>query len=89
MAADEIRSGSSSDGESDSSRSATENIRELRDASKELLRAGKQISENLGELSDRVEHAKTVGAQIATSPWLLAGGAIGAGLLFLIFSRQK
>ncbi|HSU57996.1 MAG TPA: hypothetical protein VLI55_01680 [Bryobacteraceae bacterium] len=75
--------------ESDSNRSAVDNIKQLRDAGKELLDAGNQITENLGELSERVERAKSVGAEVATSPWFIAGGAILAGLLVLAFSHHR
>lgn len=67
----------------ESDRSATDNLREIRDAGKELLDAGKQLTENIDELSKRVEHAKS----IITSPWLLVGGAIFAGIFLL--SRGK
>ena len=61
----------------ESDRSATDNLREIRDA-------GKQLTENIDELSKRVEHAKRRSADVITSPWLLVGGAIFAGL-FLLF----
>jgi hypothetical protein len=70
-------------------RSAADNIRELTDASKQLFEAGKQMTENLNELSGRVEHATNVASRIATSPWLLAGGAIAVGLLFILSSRKS
>ena len=70
-------------------RSVAENIRELTDASKQLFEAGRQMTENLSELSERVERAKTIGSRVATSPWLLAGGAIAVGLVFILTSRNK
>ncbi len=69
-------------------RSATENIRELTEASKQLFEAGKQMTDNLTELSQRVEHATNVGSQVLKSPWLLAGGAVAAGVLILLISRK-
>lgn len=71
------------------SRSATDNIKELTQASKDLLHAGEQIKQNLSELSDRAEHATNVGKQIATSPWFLSLSAIAAGILLLTFSRHR
>lgn len=70
-------------------RSATDNLRELTEASKQLLEAGKQMTENLTELSGRVEHAKNVGSQVLKSPWLVAGGAVAAGLVVLLISRHQ
>lgn len=69
-------------------RSATENIREFTEASKQLLEAGKQMTDNLSELSERVEHATDVGSKVLKSPWLLVGGAIAAGALMLLISRR-
>lgn len=71
----------------ESDRSATDNLREIRDAGKELLDAGKQLTENIDELSKRVEHAKRRSAEVITSPWLLSAGAILAGVFLL--SRGK
>lgn len=72
----------------DQQRSASDNLRELSEASKQLLEAGKQMTDNLSELSGRVEHAKNVGSQMLKSPWLVAGGAVAAGVLVLLMSRQ-
>lgn len=71
-----------------SQRSTAENIRELTAASKQLLEAGRQMTDNLTELSQRVEHAGTIGSQILKSPWLVVGGTITAGILLLVFSRK-
>jgi hypothetical protein len=70
-------------------RSASENIRELTEASKQLLAAGKQLTDNLTELSEHVEHAKNVSAEVLRSPWLIAMGAIAAGALVLLISRHR
>lgn len=69
-------------------RSAADNVRELTDASKQLLEAGKQMTDNLSELSERVEHAKNAGSDLLKSPWLVVTGAIAAGLLILAVSRR-
>jgi len=71
----------------ESDRSATDNLREIRDAGKELLNAGKQLTENIDELSKRIEHAKSRSAEVITSPWILVAGAIFAGTFFLV--RRK
>ncbi len=78
----------SSTGENGQQRSASDNLRELADASSQLLEAGKQMTENLSELSGRVEHAKNVGSRALKSPWMLAGGAVAAGLVMLLVSRH-
>lgn len=71
------------------SRSAADNIRELTAASKQLLQAGKQMTDNLSELSERVEHASTMGAQILKSPWLIVAGALIAGTVMLVVARKS
>jgi hypothetical protein len=70
-------------------RSASDNVRELTEASKQLIQAGKQMSDNLSELSDRMEHAKNVTSQVLKSPWLLAGGAMALGALMLMTGRHR
>jgi ElaB/YqjD/DUF883 family membrane-anchored ribosome-binding protein len=69
--------------------SAAENTRELTDASKQLLEAGQQVTENLSELSHRIEHAKNVSSEALKSPWLTAGAAIAVGALILLISRKS
>jgi hypothetical protein len=68
--------------------STVENLRELTAASKQLFEAGKQMTDNLTELSNRVEHATTVGSNILQNPLFLAGTAAVAGALFIAFSRR-
>lgn len=70
-------------------KSTADNIKELTEASKDLLHAGQQITENLNELSNRAEYATHVGEQIARNPWFLSIAAIGAGILVLAFSRKR
>jgi hypothetical protein len=70
-------------------RSTADNIRELTQASKQLFEAGKQLTDNLSELSERVEHASEMGSNILTSPWLVAGAAIAAGVLLVVFARRR
>jgi hypothetical protein len=72
-----------------SEKSATDNIRELTEASKHLFEAGKQMTDNLSELSERVEHAKNASSQVLKSPWLVAAGAFAAGALILLISRGR
>jgi len=69
-------------------RSATDNIRELSEASKQLFEAGKQLTDNLAELSDRVEHASEVGSNLLKSPWLIVGGSVLAGLLLITLAKK-
>jgi hypothetical protein len=69
--------------------SAADNIRELTDASKQLLEAGQRMTENLSELSHRLEHAKNVSSEMLRSPWLIAGAAFAAGALILLISRKR
>jgi hypothetical protein len=70
-------------------RSATDNIREITEASRQLFEAGKQMTDNLSELSRRVDSAAMAGSQVLKSPWLIAGGAVAAGALILLFSRKS
>ena len=72
-----------------SNRSITDNIRELTASSKQLLDAGKQMTDNLGELSRRVEHASDVSSRVFKNPWMIAGAAIAAGTLVIAFSKKK
>lgn len=69
-------------------RSTTENIKDLANASKQLLDSGRQVKDNLGELSERIEHASDVGTQIFKSPWFLAGSAVLAGTLLITLGRR-
>ena len=64
----------------ESARPATDKLGEIRDAGKEFLDAGKQLTENIDEFS---EQAKSRSAEIITSPWLLVAGAIFAGTFLL------
>ncbi|HEX4771982.1 MAG TPA: hypothetical protein VH351_14185 [Bryobacteraceae bacterium] len=69
--------------------SAADNIRELTEASKQLIDAGKQMSDSLSELSNRVEHARDVGKSIATSPWLFVGMAVAVGTGLIVFGGRS
>jgi hypothetical protein len=68
--------------------STVENLRELTAASKQLFEAGKQMTNNLTELSNRVEHVTSVGSNILKNPLFLAGAAVFVGVLFVAFSRR-
>ncbi len=70
-------------------RSAVDNIRDLTAASKQLVEAGKQITENLTQLSQRAEHASDIGSQVLKSPWLLVAGALTAGTFLILLSRKR
>lgn len=77
------------DNQSDAGKSAADNIKELTQASKDLMQAGKQITDNLSELSNRAEHAAHLGEQIARNPWFLSVAAIAGGILVLALSRKR
>lgn len=70
-------------------RSIGENIRELTEASKQLLDAGKKMSDNLSELTDRVEHAKNLGSDLIKSPWLIVAASVIAGSILVAISRRN
>lgn len=83
------QSGTSATTQTAEPRSATDNIRDITEASKQLFEAGKQMTDNLAELSRRVDHATNIGSEVLKSPWLIAGGAVAAGALILLFSRKS
>ncbi|HSU33924.1 MAG TPA: hypothetical protein VLJ11_22040 [Bryobacteraceae bacterium] len=62
-------------------RSATENIRELTDASKKLFAAGEQLTNNLNELEQRVEHALDWRSRLGDHALLLAGVGLAVSVL--------
>ena len=68
-------------------RSATDNIREVAQASETLLKAGKQLKDNLGELSDRVENATERTSKILKSPWFAL--TVAAGISFVGFEMVR
>lgn len=70
-------------------KSATDNIREVTEASKQLLHASQQMTDNLAELSQRAQRATHVGAQVARSPWLIVAAAIAGGTLLITLSRKR
>lgn len=81
------QTGQSGDGAQN--RSVADNIRDLTESSKQLLEAGKQMTDNLSELSQRVEHASEVSSRVVKSPWMVAGAAIAAGAIIVALSRKK
>jgi hypothetical protein len=62
-------------------RSATENIRELTDSSRQLFAAGEQLTSNLNELEQRVERALDWRSKLGDHALLLAGVALAASVL--------
>jgi methyl-accepting chemotaxis protein len=74
---------------SDASRSIGDNLRELAESSQQLFDAGKQITGNLNEITQRVERASNRTSEVLTSPWLFAGVTITAAILILSFSKHK
>ena len=62
-------------------RSATENIRELTDASRKLFAAGEQMTSNLNELEQRVERALDWRSRLGDHALLLAGVGLAASVL--------
>lgn len=68
------------------SRSATDNVRELTEASKQLFAAGERLTSNLNELEQRVEHALDWKSRLGEHALLTAGLGIAAfGLLWRVF----
>jgi hypothetical protein len=62
-------------------RSATENIRELTEASRQLFAAGEQLTSNLNELEQRVEYALDWRSRLGDHALLLAGVGLAASVL--------
>jgi hypothetical protein len=62
-------------------RSATENIRELTDASRQLFAAGEQMTSNLNELEQRVERVLDWRSRLGDHALLLAGVGLAASVL--------
>lgn len=69
-------------------RSATDNVRELTEASKQLFAAGEKLTSNLTELEDRVEHALDWRSRMGEHVLLVAGlGIATVGILWQLFRR--
>jgi len=47
------------------------------------------MTENLSEMTQRVERVSNRTSEILTSPWLFAGVTIAAAILVLSFSKSK
>lgn len=61
-------------------RSASDNIKEVTQAGKQIFAAGQQLVKNLNELQRRVEHATDLRSQLSERPWLIAVLALAGGL---------
>lgn len=73
---------------SSGNRSATDNIREVTEASKQLFAAGEQLTTNLTELEKRVEHALDWRSKLGDHALLLTGlGIAGVALLWRAFKK--
>lgn len=70
-------------------RSATDNIREVAQASETLLKSGKQLKDNLGELGDRVENVTERTSNFLKSPWLMLTVAAAISLVGLEMLRAR
>ncbi len=71
-----------------SPRSATDNVRELTQASKQLFAAGERLTTNLTELEERVEHALDWRSKLGDHALLITGlGIAGFALLWRAFKR--
>ncbi len=69
-------------------RSATDNVRELTQASKQLFAAGERLTSNLTELEQRVEHALDWRSRLGEHALLVTGlGIAGLALLWRVFKR--
>ncbi len=74
----------------ETNRSATQNIRELAESSKQLFAAGEKLTENLTELEQKVEHATDLSYQISSRPWLVPVVAVAGGVLgWWVFSGRR
>lgn len=62
-------------------RSATENIHELTDSTRQLFQAGERVTRNLEELERRAERATDWRTQIVNRPWIAAGLAVLCGVV--------
>ncbi len=70
-------------------RSASDNIKEVTQAGKQIFAAGQQLVNNLNELQQRVEHATDWRSQLSERPWLLALVALAGGIVgWRFFSRR-
>ncbi len=67
--------------ENSPNRPATENIRELTEASKQLFAAGERLTTNLNELEERVEYALDWRARLGDHALLLSGVGLAASVL--------
>jgi len=71
-----------------SHRSATENIREVTQASKQLFKAGKRLSSNLSELEEHVKHAFDWRSKLGEHGLLIAGlGLASFALMWRLAKR--
>lgn len=70
-------------------RSATDNIREVAQASETLLKSGKQLKDNLRELGDRVENVTERTSNFLKSPWLMLTVAAAISLVGLEMLRAR
>lgn len=70
-------------------RSATDNIKELAQASETMLKAGKQLKDNLNELGERVENVTERTSDFVRSPWFALTVAAGISLVGWQMLRAK
>jgi hypothetical protein len=63
------------------SRSASDNVRELTEASKQLFAAGEQLTNNLTELESRVERALDWPSRIGEHALLVGGLGLACSVL--------
>jgi hypothetical protein len=75
-------------GEDVAQRSASDNLKELTQAGKQLLEAGQHLLRNLNELQRRVD-ATNLKSQLAQRPWLIAVVALIGGIAgWRFFARR-
>ena len=71
-------------------RSASDNIKELTQAGRQIFEAGQQLVRNLNELQQRVEHATDLKSQLTERPWLIALVALIGGIAgWRFFSSRR
>ena len=65
-----------------------DSLRHLIDAGKQFCDAGRQVTGSLSELSERIRETTATGSRVVTSPWVLVGAALVAGLGLTLGSRN-
>ena len=65
-----------------------DSLRHLIEAGKQFCDAGRQVTVTLSELSERIRETSAAGSRAITSPWVLVGAALLAGLGLTLGARN-